>query len=126
MVFEPVIRGIVALHEVVPEAVPEAPKFVDQVTDRRPAPLLAVPDTVTEAEEVDKVVVEGVTIVSEGGAVGVGFGEGVGVGAGVGGTGVGGAGVGGAGAGGAGVGAGVGGTGAGGTVGATGGAVRAA
>lgn len=126
MALEPVIKGIIALQEVVPIAVPDAPKLVDQVTDRMPVPLLAVPATVTEAEEVDRVVVEGDVIVSEGGAVGDGFGDGVGVGVGVGaggGAGVGGAGVGGVGGVG---GAGVGGAGDGGTVGTTGGAVRAA
>jgi hypothetical protein len=97
MALDPVIKGIVALHELVPDAVPDAPKLVDQVTDRTPALLLALPETVRDTEEVDRVVVEGDVMVSEGGApAGDGFGDGLGVGAGGGGAGAGGAGAGGA------------------------------
>jgi hypothetical protein len=106
MALEPVIKGIAADHviavlDVAPDAVPDCPKFVDQAIDAIPTPSLAVPETVSTAEEVEKVAVGGDVMLKVGGAplgaglgegagAGVGFGVGVGVGAGMGvGTGVG-------------------------------------
>ena len=68
-VFIPTISGIVALHCVVPLAVPDAPVLVDQVTLFTPTLSLAVPLNSMEDAEVETPVDEGELIVSDGGVV---------------------------------------------------------
>lgn len=88
MALEPVIKGIVADQDVVPDAFPDCPKLVAQVIDAIPTLSLAVPETIIEADEVENVDVPGDMMLSAGGAPpGVGVGGGVGVGVGVGTTG---------------------------------------
>ena len=67
-VFDPTSSGIVAVHCVVPAAVPDWAVLVDQVTDVTPAPSLAVPLKTMVADEVAIEVDEGLVIVSDGGA----------------------------------------------------------
>ena len=106
---EPTSKGMVAVHLVVPAAVPEPPVLVDQVTAATPTLSLAVPLKTMDAAEVEIAVDEGEVMVSAGGVVllgvavggaggagfgagagaGVGVGDGVGVGAGATGAGVG-------------------------------------
>jgi len=69
MAFEPVNRGTVALHAVVPVAVPEPPKLLAQVTVVTPTLSLAVPLITIEDSAVETMFEEGDVIVSEGGVV---------------------------------------------------------
>jgi hypothetical protein len=87
-VFDPTSRGIGALQRVVPDAVPDPPVLVTQVTVVTPTLSLAVPLNTIVADEVETEVDDGEAIVSEGAVVsvepGVAVGGGVGVGVGVG------------------------------------------
>src|SRR5579885_650906 len=85
----PSSRGMVADQRVVPEAVPEEPVLVDQVTLTTPTLSEAVPEKGMDDASVERLVPPGEMIVSDGGVVsplegGVGDGDGVGVGVGVG------------------------------------------
>ncbi len=71
-VFAPTSSGIVAVHCAAPEAVPEAPVFVDQVTDAIPALLAAVPLKGIDAAVVETEVAAGDAMTSAGGPVGPG------------------------------------------------------
>lgn len=66
---EPTSSGTVALHCVVPLAVPDCPVLVDQVIDVTPTLSLAVPPTAMVAAEVDTEVDAGVVMVSVGAVV---------------------------------------------------------
>jgi len=81
---EPISRGIVAVHWVIPAAVPDWPVLVIQVIEVTPTLSLAVPLNTIEDEEVETEVDEGETIVSEGGVVSFGDFGAVGVEGGVG------------------------------------------
>ena len=79
MAFEPVKRGTVTLHAVVPAAVPEPPKLLVQVIRWTPTLSLAVPPMRMDASAVETVVAPGEVIASVGGVVSVGLGGGAGV-----------------------------------------------
>ena len=66
---EPVIKGITADQLVVPAAVPDWPRFVDQVTCVTPTLSLAVPAKAMEVALVDTEVAPGVLMVNVGGVV---------------------------------------------------------
>jgi len=66
-VLEPVSSGTAALQSVVPDAVPDAPVDVDQLTEATPTLSDVVPRNVIEAETVETVVKAGLTMRIEGG-----------------------------------------------------------
>ena len=68
-VFDPTNSGTVALHCVVPDAVPAPPVFVAQVTVFTPTLSLAVPLNASDDAEVETDVDDGIEIVSAGGVV---------------------------------------------------------
>ena len=68
-VFDPTNRGTLALHCVVPDAVPEPPVFVAQVTVFTPTLSVAVPLNASDDAEVETDVDDGIEIVSAGGVV---------------------------------------------------------
>jgi len=70
--FKPTRSGIVADQLVVPEAVPDWPVLVAQVTEATPAASLEVPEKVIDDAEVSTEVEDGDRMVSAGGVVPVG------------------------------------------------------
>ena len=84
IVLEPVSSGIAALHCVVPEAAPDLPVLVDQITAATPLASVAVPRNTIEEDDVARVLEDGEAIVSVGGAAFGAAGAGAGAGAGTG------------------------------------------